>query len=538
MQLISSKSTTFTKKKAAETAGVSRTSLRRRLNGMAVDKKAGRPTVLSPQEEKAIIDSLIFLAHRGVPLTMKMLKMKVAQIVSDGRFVPFNNTGAGKHWATLFLKRHSNRISIRKAHIYEACRDLDRDENMLRKFYEAVTEVVREGNFQPMDIWNLDETGICGQGKKGEMVIAQLGDKMPSAARSNSRENVTLLLCINAAGKYLPPLYIFKGERLNSEWTQNGPEGALFTVSKKSYMNSEIFYEWIKFFCQQVPDRSRKQMIFFDGHRSHVTEEVIQYAREQNIELFQFVSHTSHISQPLDVAVFHVFKSSYESALHMFSLTHGGLQPRKADLVELTKEPLKKCLTEDNIISAFRGAGIWPVDGDHAINRMQRKQSKKKNQLNHEPDFTFLVSKETIEQNLSSPVKRKMEEQGICLEESRVHTIMCTQMIQPKKRRRIAKGSETWLDEGGLLTSDAIQEKIAAKKAKKIAEDAAKEEKKRLLKEKKERIAAEKLLKAKQRADKKVGVQERKNMVVEDRLCKKYHFNQKYFNVKAITYDI
>ena len=182
---------------------------------MAVDKKAGRPTILLPQEEKAIIDSLIFLAHRGVPLTMKMLKVKVAQIFSDGRFVPFNKKGAGEKWATLFLKRHTNRISIRKPHIYEACCDLDQDENMLQKFYEAVTEVVRENKFQPVDIWNLDETGICGQGKKGEMVIAQLGNKMPSEACSNSRKNVTLLLSINAAGGYLPPLYIFKGERLN-----------------------------------------------------------------------------------------------------------------------------------------------------------------------------------------------------------------------------------------------------------------------------------------------------------------------------------
>ena len=64
----------FSQRKAAKTAGVSRAALQRRLNGMDVAAKRGRPTILTPQEEKSIVDSLIFLAHRGVPLTRKMLK--------------------------------------------------------------------------------------------------------------------------------------------------------------------------------------------------------------------------------------------------------------------------------------------------------------------------------------------------------------------------------------------------------------------------------------------------------------------------------
>lgn len=103
----------------------------------------GSQTVLSSNEERIIVDTLILLARRGYGLPVSMLKQKVGIICSDGRNVPFNpDKGLGKTWFNGFLKRHSHRLSLRKGKIYEASRDALRDEDVLKRFYDEAKRVV------------------------------------------------------------------------------------------------------------------------------------------------------------------------------------------------------------------------------------------------------------------------------------------------------------------------------------------------------------------------------------------------------------
>ena len=75
--------------------------------------------------------------------------------------------------------------------------------------------------------WNLIEivpqicsfgcTGLNPQGSKSKRVIAERGQKVVATKRSNGRENVTVVATINAAGEAMPPLIIFKGQRLQED---------------------------------------------------------------------------------------------------------------------------------------------------------------------------------------------------------------------------------------------------------------------------------------------------------------------------------
>ena len=58
-----------------------------------------------------------------------------------------------------------------------------------------------------------------------------------------------------------------------------------------------------------VPERPL--ILFVDGHKSHVTLEVIDLAREKNVILFCLPPHTTHALQPLDVAVFKSLKAYF-----------------------------------------------------------------------------------------------------------------------------------------------------------------------------------------------------------------------------------
>ena len=149
-----------------------------------------------------------------------------------------------------------------------------------------------------------------------------------------------------------------------------------------------------------------------------------------------------------------------------YSLTHGGNQPTKADICELKNEPLQKALSKESIIQAFAGAGIWPVDATRAMDILKRRKSKISQPINVPSDLPLVVDAETLAANLTSPIKRKLEEDGISVDAARTHVVMFSHVIAPKKRRSLIKNEQEaciWLDEGGLLTSDDIQEKIKAR---------------------------------------------------------------------------
>ena len=76
-------------------------------------------------------------------------------------------------------------------------------------------------------------------------------------------------------------------------------------------------------------------------------------------------------------------------------------------------------------------------------------------------------------------MKPRFEEENIGFESARPHIVMFMHVIAPKQRRSLKKSEQDeclFLDEGGLLTSDEIQEKIAAREAKRAADKVAKAE--------------------------------------------------------------
>ena len=91
--------------------------------------------------------------------------------------------------------------------------------------------------------------GITPQGTKSKRVIAERGQKVVGAKRSNSRENTTVVATIKAAGIAIPPLIIFKGQRVQAAWLEKGgPPGAKYAATDSSFMQGAGFAEYINFF--------------------------------------------------------------------------------------------------------------------------------------------------------------------------------------------------------------------------------------------------------------------------------------------------
>ncbi|CAN0342927.1 unnamed protein product, partial [Pylaiella littoralis] len=105
--------------------------------------------------------------------------------------------------------------------------------------------------------------------------------------------------------------------------------------------------------------------------------EVIRLAMNLKIILFQLPSHTSHITQPLDVVAFGRFKKSVTRVLASFYHNSGGLLPLKRDMPGVIADAWKASFTPEINKSSFAGAGLWPVNKDRALGRLKGTAKKK-----------------------------------------------------------------------------------------------------------------------------------------------------------------
>lgn len=59
-------------------------------------------------------------------------------------------------------------------------------------------------------------------------------------------------------------------------------------------------------------------MLLLDGHKSHVSVGLVEWAKLKNIIIFILPAHTSHILQPMDVGCYGPFQRMYNAECHKF----------------------------------------------------------------------------------------------------------------------------------------------------------------------------------------------------------------------------
>ena len=86
----------------------------------------------------------------------------------------------------------------------------------------------------------------------------------------------------------------------------------LLKCSPSGWMETPLFTEWFKsVFLPQVTHISEPKLLLMDGHVSHISFEVIDLARSNNVHLFCFPSNSSHLTQPIDVPLLRPAKTMF-----------------------------------------------------------------------------------------------------------------------------------------------------------------------------------------------------------------------------------
>ncbi len=174
---------------------------------------------------------------------------------------------------------------------------------------------------------------------------------------------ITVVLCFNANGDFVPPLFVFPRKRRNPIFEKGAPEGSIFTYHPSGWIQTTSFMECHFVECTQ-PTKSSPVLLILDGHFSHTRNfDLIMKARESHVCIVSLPPHCSHKIQPLDKSFMYPLKTAYNEEKRLFTRREQRIVTLY-DVATLFAAAYTKCRVASYGINGFRITGIYPFNKD------------------------------------------------------------------------------------------------------------------------------------------------------------------------------
>lgn len=308
-------------------------------------------------------------AHAGFPLEGKHVRKLAYDYAFANEVKGFSDKTrlAGKKWLKGFLNRHPS-LNVRKADNLSVDRAEGANEEHVRNWFVQYIRVLRSLNIRSGDqIWNCDETGLVTVPRERN-VIAVKGERSYQTVSADRGELSSVLCFVNAIGEVVPPTVIHKGKRLHAEWRNDCPTNVHLACSDSGFINKQIFYVAGQKFVRWLQREERlnlPQILLLDGHSSHTFNYPFMCEmKENNITVFFFPAHCSHVVQPLDSVPYANLKSLWERQMLEYNLDNLGRILRKDNWFRVFLPAFHGAMTISQIQAGFRKTGVYPPNFD------------------------------------------------------------------------------------------------------------------------------------------------------------------------------
>ena len=326
--------------------------------------KVGRPFALSSDLENKLAKYIIRMQELGFGLTVLQVRKLAYRLAKEqGSAERFDDMkeAAGKKWYRGFRQRFN--LTLRRPENLSRYRASCANSVLLEEFYDCLGKVLNEHDLldKPHQIWNCDETGLMFV-TAGSKIVTSIGKKYVYRRVYAEKGTTTTVLCsANAAGKSGPILIIFKGVQNIPALKEGAHLDSMVAVSKKGWITSELFLQWLEMFVKSLPP-ARPVILIMDSHATHLSPEALKMAEENQIIIVTLPSHTTHLLQPLDVSVYRSLKAAWNNEIDGHMRHNPGKTPSRYDFHSLFNPSYEKSFTPQIIKAGFRKTGISPFN--------------------------------------------------------------------------------------------------------------------------------------------------------------------------------
>ncbi|XP_066923524.1 uncharacterized protein [Clytia hemisphaerica] len=236
----------------------------------------------------------------------------------------------------------------------------------LMDYYKEVTDSLKD--IPPSHIFNYGETNLTDLGKE-VVLVRRVASKRIEKCVEHSKQSYSIMYCGNAIGQYLPPMIVYKAETSCPEWEQNGVEGAQYDATDTGWFDMVTFETWFHKVLLPNIKGNENSCIIGDNLPSHLSLEVIEECERRNISFILLPPNSTHLTQPLDVAVFKGLETKWRDAVNEWRKTAPPGNIPKAEFPALVKK-VHDQLEPDTLISGFRLCGIHPLDATPLLRKV------------------------------------------------------------------------------------------------------------------------------------------------------------------------
>ena len=109
----------------------------------------------------------------------------------------------------------------------------------------------------------MDKTAISNEQNPSKIVASEDAKKIGKMTSGEKERSVTVICVINAAGTYIPSLYIHPRKRMLDTIVQNAPAGTIGHCAQSGWTNKKSFLKQLMHFLNIAkPSFDEKHLIF------------------------------------------------------------------------------------------------------------------------------------------------------------------------------------------------------------------------------------------------------------------------------------
>ncbi len=341
---------------AAQAFEVSVRTLQRRLveTHTSLFERKPHEYVLNTEQRKTIYIYLTRLNKLSISAWLRHLREAANFLLQQTN--PVNSSRVEQHWSVRFLQQNSQFFKRKQTSLA-----VDRKTSLTVKvaeqhFYDF-RDVLIKYAIQSNDIWNMNESGFRIEVERDHLVITLIKKRSLRAIDSRVRNLVSDVKAINAEEEKIFFMLIVLEINILNKWVQENDlnDDLLLATTEFEYLNDEKTFDWLKHFDFHSWKTQVKahRLLIMNNYESHLTYEFLQYADFHNIVIFTLSSHSTHVTQSLNVGIFQPMKHYHSKVIDetiRLESTSFNKQNFLASFISLRV----KAFTESNIRSTFK----------------------------------------------------------------------------------------------------------------------------------------------------------------------------------------